>query len=192
MSLQSWFRLKKFRHWNASLIWKGFIKTLPWIGKGLLWQVGNGTEVRVGVDPIVGLGCSYILPDELRYYLEDYGICTLDQARNHTTRFWFSAEELDLCEEWSNPWKLYIRGLEFNRIRLKEETDSLLWSFSYYVGPISAAKGYGSLFHINNLEEQNLVLISLWTLKISLKLICFCWLLVNDRILTWDHLQSRG
>ena len=85
--------------------------TLPWIGKGLLWQVGNGAQVRIGLDPIVGLGCSYILFEELRYYLEDYGISTLDQARNHSTGHWFSAVELDLCDEWSKQWNIYIRGL---------------------------------------------------------------------------------
>ena len=118
LSLQSWCRLKHFRHRNVSLIWKGFIKTLHWIGKGLIWQVGDGSEVRVGADPIVGLGCSFILSDELRSYLEDYGICTLDQAINHASGLWFSAEELDLCEEWSLLWNTYIRGLEYNRIRL--------------------------------------------------------------------------
>ena len=71
---------------------------MQWIGKGLIWLVGNGSEVRVGADPIVGLGCSFILSDDLRLYLEDYGICTLNQAKNHMTGHWFSAEELDLCE----------------------------------------------------------------------------------------------
>ena len=52
----------------------------------------------MGADPIVGLGYSYILSDELRLYLEDYGICSLDQAINHATGHWFSAEELDLCD----------------------------------------------------------------------------------------------
>ena len=79
---------------------KGFIKTLPWIGKGILWQVGNGSDIRLGVDPIVGLGNSFILPRDLRLYLEDYGISTLDQARNKISfaaKYWFTAEELDLC-----------------------------------------------------------------------------------------------
>ena len=74
------------------------METLQWIGKGLIWMVGNGTEIRVGADPIVGLGCSFILPEDLRSYLEDYGISTLDQAKNQGTGHWFSAEALDLGE----------------------------------------------------------------------------------------------
>ena len=79
---------------NASVIWKGFLLTLPWIGKGILWQVSNGLAIRLGVDPIVAMGTSFILPGDLRAYLEDYGICTLAQARNQTSfdlGYWFSA-----------------------------------------------------------------------------------------------------
>ena len=78
MTVHNWCRIKYFRHWDISIIWKGFLETLQWIGKGLIWLVGNGSEVRVGADPIVGLGCSFILSDDLRLYLEDYGICTLN------------------------------------------------------------------------------------------------------------------
>ena len=123
----------------------GFIITLKWIGQGLIWQVGQGTEVKVGADPIVGLGSSYMLPYELRTYLEDYGINTLAQAINHETGHWSTAEELDLCVEWSLLWSTYTRGLEYSRININEEPDLLLWSTGLYVGSISAAKGYECL-----------------------------------------------
>ena len=62
--------------------------------------MGNGSDIRLGVDLVVGLSNSYILPVDLRAYLEDYGINTLAQARNKTSfaaGYWFTAEELDLC-----------------------------------------------------------------------------------------------
>ena len=34
--LHSWFREKRFNFRNASIIWRGFISTLPWIGKGII------------------------------------------------------------------------------------------------------------------------------------------------------------
>ena len=141
------------------------------------------------------MGNSFTLPADLRDYLADYGICTLEQERNNTSLaigYWFTAEELDLCDEWKYHWETYIRGLDYNRIRVKDRHDKLLWSHSNYVGPLSAAKGYDSIFLINNLEEHNPVLDSLWVLKIPSKLVRFYWLLVNERILTWDHLQSCG
>ena len=63
---------------NASILWRGFVETLSWIGKGLIWNVGNGSLIRVGVDPMVGFGTDYILPVGLWEYLEDFGIVTLN------------------------------------------------------------------------------------------------------------------
>ena len=113
------------------------------------------------------------------------GLWDLHSGPGNKSRIWpLVFEELDLCEEWSTLWRSYIRGLEYNRISLKEETDTLLWSFGNYVGPLSAALGYDSLI-INNLyEEQNRILALLWSLKLPLKIICFTWLLVKDKILT--------
>ena len=91
---------KRFISWNVSIIWRGFIATLPWIGKGMIWHVGNGSAIRLGADPVVGLGSSFIFPRDMREYLEDYGIVSLAQARNLTpsaSGYWFTAKELDLC-----------------------------------------------------------------------------------------------
>ena len=79
-----WLREKIFVVQNASILWRGFVETLLWLGKGLIWNVGNGSLIRVGVDPMVGFGTDYILPVGLREYLEDFGIVTLNQARNLT------------------------------------------------------------------------------------------------------------
>ena len=116
LPVHSWLREKCFGIRNFSVIWKGFLLTLPWLGKGILWQVGNGSDIHLGVDPVVGLGSSFILTDDLRAYLEDYGICTLAQARNETTfasGYWFTAEDLDLCGDWKSCWDNYVRGLEY-------------------------------------------------------------------------------
>ena len=158
LPLHTWLREKCFFIQNSSIIWKGFLKTLHWIGKGILWQVGNGSDIHLGVDLVVGLSNSFILPDDLRAYLEDYGINTLAQASNKTpfaAGYWFTAEELDLCGDWKYLWDNYIRGLEYNRIHLKDLSDTLLWSHSNYVGTISAVKGYECISAINNFEDRN-------------------------------------
>ena len=80
------------------------------------------------MDPIVGLGSSFLFPHDLRDYLEDYGICSLEHVRNHTPQaksYWFSAYELDLQGDWKILWENYTRGLEFGRIRLSDNCDSL-------------------------------------------------------------------
>ena len=77
----------------------------------MIWHVGNGSAIRLGADPVVGLGSSFILPNDMREYLEDYDIVTLDQARNLTpfaSSYWFTAEELNLYGEWKLLWNKYI------------------------------------------------------------------------------------
>ena len=67
---------------HASVIWKGLIQTLPWIGKCLAWHVGNGMDILLGIDPIVGTLHIPELPSNFRAYLEDLGIATLSRAHN--------------------------------------------------------------------------------------------------------------
>ena len=54
LSVASWFCRKYFAANNASVIWKGFLRTVSWVGCGLAWQVGNGEDIRVGIDLILG------------------------------------------------------------------------------------------------------------------------------------------
>ena len=61
-----WLREKRFVVQNVSILWRGFVETLLWMGKGLIWNVGNGSSVWVGVDPMVGFGSNYILLAGLR------------------------------------------------------------------------------------------------------------------------------
>ena len=56
LSVVSWIRSKAFSVRGVSVIWKGFIHSLSWLGGGLTWHVGNGETIRVGLDLIVGMG----------------------------------------------------------------------------------------------------------------------------------------
>ena len=188
-----WLREKRFVVQNASILWRGFVETLPWLGKGLIWNVGNGSLIRVGVDPMVGFGTDYILPVGLREYLEDFGIVTLNQARNITSSassYWYTAVDLDLCNDWKLLWERYIRGLEYGRIFLSDLNDTLLCSHSNFVGSLSAAKGYDNISS-SCLESPDLSLEFLWHQRIPLKIICFTWLVIKGCILTWDQLQRK-
>ena len=98
----------------------------------------------------MGQGSSFLLPLDLREYLEDYGISTLDQARNLTTfaqNYWFSVVDLDLDGDWKTLWENYIAGLEYGRIHFSENCDSLLWSHYQYVGVLTAAQRYECIIY---------------------------------------------
>ena len=106
---------KKFMVHGASMIWNGFLHTLSWLGKCLAWHVGNGQNILVGVDPIIGTHSLSDLPLGLREYLEDYGILSLNHAHNSLPGlhgYWYLAEDLDIDGDWKIAWDDYTRCLE--------------------------------------------------------------------------------
>ena len=99
LTVVAWLRDKRFSTQRISIIWRGFIQTLPWLGGHLAWQVGNGNDIWIGVDPIIGAPSSSTLPEELRSFLEDLDIYTLSQAHNilpDSQNYWYTADELGI------------------------------------------------------------------------------------------------
>ena len=82
ISLVDWIQGKKFISHGGSVIWSGFLQTLPWLGRGLAWQVGSGNNILLGIDPIVGASNSLSLPTRLLAYPADLEITTLSSACN--------------------------------------------------------------------------------------------------------------
>ena len=80
LSVVAWLRGKNFNFQGVSVIWKGFLLTLPWLGRSLAWQVGNDNNVLLDIDPIINIPNSLTLPAGFREYLEDLDIATLSQT----------------------------------------------------------------------------------------------------------------
>ena len=80
--VEVWLRSQHFHVVGTSYFWNGFIGSLSWITCQLGWWVVNNLSIKFGSDPIVGLCAPYILPNDLREYLEDLGISPLAQAHN--------------------------------------------------------------------------------------------------------------
>ena len=107
---------------------------LEWITSQLGWKVGNGLNIRLGVDPIVGNNSLYLLPADLRDYLHDLGISTLAQAQNldgcgSDRSNWYIASDLYLGGEWADQWCTFVKGLTHGGIRIGTEEDTLLWLY---------------------------------------------------------------
>ena len=103
LSVVAWLRGKKFSTHGVSVIWKGFLQTLPWLGRSLSWQVGNGHDVLIGIDPIIGAPSSLSLPAGLLEFLEDLDITTLSHARNSlpgSHHYWYLVEDLCVASDW--------------------------------------------------------------------------------------------
>ena len=78
----SWIKGKNFIVRGTSVIWTGFMHTLSWLGKCLAWHVGNGQNILVGIDSIIGTHSLSELPLGIREYREDLGITALIHAHN--------------------------------------------------------------------------------------------------------------
>ena len=124
------------------------------------------------------MGSLFTLPQDLRDYLEDYGIISLAQARNYSVdawSYWLFAADLDLAGEWHLIWNDYVKGLEYGRIRLRTQPDSLLWSYKNYSGYLTAAIAYDCIanHYLDPPPNASFVHQILWKIKIPEKIRCF-------------------
>ena len=195
ISMVAWLRGKCFCTRGVSIIWRGFLQTLPWLGCHLSWQVGNGNDILIGIDPIIGVPSSLSLPDDLRTFLEDLDINTLSQARNtlpDSQHYWYSAEDLCIDGVWKDAWDAYTRGLHLCGIHLTAQPDTLLWDFNKQDGSISAKLVYDCIVKSFPPSFGSRLHTYLWSSTLPSKIGCFIWLALRNKILTWDNLQKRG
>ena len=195
ISVIDWLRNKRFSTRRVSIIWRGFLETLPWLGSFLAWQVGDGKDITIGVDPIIGAHSSYILPEELRTFLEDLDISTLSQAHNilHDAQdYWYMADELGLEGSLKEAWNAYTEGLVNGGIHLSSLDDSLVWDFNKKEGTISAKYAYECIVNSYSPPVGTRTDSLLSNSALPRKIGCFIWLVIRNKILTWDNLQKRG
>ena len=121
-------RKKNFSTRRSSLFWRGFVQVLSLLGTCLTWKVGDGNNILLGIDPIIGVKNPY-LPEDLRSYLEYLDICTLGQARNThfpAMSYWLTADELYLGGSYYDIWNNFIHELYGAGIHLSGRPDTLL------------------------------------------------------------------
>ena len=182
----SWIRGKQFCIHGVSVFWRGFILTLPWLGRSLSWQVGDGENVQFGIDPIIGILDSFTWPVGFREFLEDLDIVTLSQALNIIlgSQYWYSTEDLCVIREWKLAWDSFTRNLELGGIRLHSRSDSLMWDFNKFDGTVSAKLVYESIVANSSSPTGCRVLKHIWSGTLPRKISCFIWLALTNKLLT--------
>ena len=171
------------------------MQSIPWMGRHLAWQVGNGNDIMVGIDPMFGSSNTFHFPDGLRSYLEDLNIISLAQVHNtlpDACQYWYTADELLLAGEWKSIWNRFISHLVLSGIRLTNDPDTLLWDFNKKDGKLTAAKAYECIVKSHCPVPGNRLYTSLWSSSLLRKIGCFTWLVLKNKVLTWDNLQKRG
>ena len=89
----------------------------------------------------------YVLSEDLIYYLSDFGLLSLQSARNmgdglNIQSYWLMAEDLDLGGRWKEEWNCYINGLSHGGIRLSGQKDYVLRTHNPKNGEVTTSLAY--------------------------------------------------
>jgi len=189
-----WIQKDVFTASNASIVWNGLLDVIPFIKPCLYWRIGDGSRIRIGIDRFVGGGEDFLLSDSLINTLHEKGYCTLNHIKSctgHTGSQWISASALRLVGVHILEWSHYLNALKRMGISLSHRDDALVWIHNKTSGCITVKSAYDHIFNPSNLQVRWWGR-AIWKCSAPLKIICFIWLALHDRILTWSNLIKRG
>jgi ribonuclease HI len=99
---------------------------------------------------------------------------------------------LGLNIELSQEWDAYTKELILSGIRLNKEKDFLHWSWNRSTGTVTASSAYYCILYTSNCNDGQWWHKTIWSVKVAVKIICFLWLCLEDRLLTGINFQKRG
>ena len=89
-------------------------------------------------------------------------------------------------------WNSYLMVLNKAGFGLSGNEDVLVWDWKGENGILPAKKSYEAISKDRMLSSPKWWAKLLWKPRIHLKLKCFLWLCLENKILTWDNLLKRG
>lgn len=141
------------------------------------------------------MGDHYCLSRVLIQALHDKGLYVLKQFMvqgNTPSTCWPSAVSIDLPFPLGIEWELYRLRLIDSGIFLQNLPDRLIWSANTSLGTVTAPLAYEYLLVDSDDREVTGVDKLIWNNTLPLKIGCFIWLCLQNKILTWPNLQGRG
>jgi exonuclease III len=192
-----WLRSTTGRRIEGSHTWRNLLTTLPIILHWLSWKPGNGYQIEVGRDVMLGLGKLALLSTNLLEHLHRKNIFFLfqiksNQSGGHLSDCWLRSEELGLDAALAVEWNGFTRRLMESGVRLLNRPDLLLWTGGDRSGALNAKNVYSALaakcWSLNSERGQG----AIWRCNVPLKLKLFAWLLIENKLLLWPNLQARG
>ena len=169
MNILEWIRSNTKKKKNISICWKVVLWAFDLIGNSLVWKIGDGKDVCIGLDPWSGCKWRHALPvpmlDRLHMagfqFISDIGIHCLSGLM---TQKWLSADTIGFTDPLDIvAWNGYIATLKSSHVRLSAATDCLIWNLSKS-GKYSPKEGYAELM---NREVD-----SIWWWKVIWKMKC--------------------
>ena len=169
---------------------------MPLIRDNLLWKIGNGAQVRIGLDPWPGSGNAHILPEGLIRHLNNRGIKYLAQIGDLQrstifTQAWVTDRQWHLTAEWTEYWKGYIQALTESHIKLHEEEDELIWGPAKS-GIYAPKLGYLKLIEAKKPDIQKNWWNDIWQLQAQPRARLLMWNIIADKLPTGAILRKRA
>lgn len=171
--------------------------TKGWLVNHLAWKVENGLQIRLGLAPWVRSTDSFILSQDLRSILGANGCMKLGDCGlvdDHEGGFqnWISVEVLELEGELMLEWNIFVRYLRKEGIRLTKEEDVLTWSWKKDVCKPKTNMLYDAIFETQFNVQGEWWNNFLWSNNLPMKIVLFGWLVLKNKVLTWEKLRKRG
>jgi len=88
-------------------------------------------------------------------------------------------------------WDRYVISLNIMGITLTSRADLFLWYYNKVDGVVTSKLVYDYLSAMKNVNLSKWWGHSIWSWNVPLKIKCFIWLVLHNRILTWDNLRRR-
>jgi hypothetical protein len=146
---------------------------------------------------ILGLGNLSLLSQELLTILRTHKILYLYQAKNQNAQDmilypWKTNVDLGVTGPLAMEWTCYTRVLCGSGIHLCPGEDRLLWMGGDQLGTLTTKNVYNDVAARMWTQQLPSWRNQIWTWDLGYKLKLFFWMVVEDKTLTWDILQTRG
>jgi hypothetical protein len=146
---------------------------------------------------MIGSHYFYKLSYTLVLLLKEQGVTCLAHAKTNIqvssiSTNWKSVEMLGLEGVHKEEWTKYTKGMVNARIKLNDEKYCLIWSWDTKQGQVSTELAYEEQVTEVMGVEPKFWYSEIWKWKIPMKIKLFVWLLLEQKILTWDNLRKSG
>ena len=114
-------------------------------------NIGRGTQVFLGIYPLIGDGGNYALSESLSSLLHSKNIHAIGQVRrrvysNEEVQYWLSTIDLDLTSVLVVKWDNYVLLVNREGIFLRNEEYKIVWDWKNSNGIVSMKKDYECIY----------------------------------------------
>lgn len=154
-----------------------------------------GNLMLIGQDRIAEVSAINLLSMDTITILQCMGIFYLYQVIRgweHCMPIWMEASQVGLQGHMDIEWNLYIQVLRDACLCRNLSGDKITQGGIIHKGFVVVVDTYHYILQQTLGTPKTNYFLTIWRLKIPLKIICFVWLTWKNKIRTWDNLCKRG